>query len=234
MSTVERISIPFVRREFTAGATLRSMAVLIFAGAISFCACQQNGPRVDERAGFRVVDSADCLPADITLVDQNGRQVALSSLKGKPTLFDFIYTSCPGECLVLTQRMRVVATRLGPALGTTARIVSITVDPEHDGPAQLHSYANQQGANLNGWLFLTGTPKQIDAAMARFNLIRQHEADGSVDHVLEMFLVAPNGHALLQYRGDKISPARAVADIDAAAAGKAVTAGDGTIVPVAY
>ena len=231
---MKRISIDFVRQDSTAGATLRLAAALILAGAFSFCACQQNSSRDELGAGFPVVDSGDCLAADITLVDQNGRQVALSSLKGKPTLFDFIYTSCPGECLVLTQRMRMIATRLGPALGTKARIVSITVDPEHDGPAQLRSYANQQGANLNGWLFLTGTPKQIDAAMARFKLIRQHEADGSVDHVLEMFMVAPNGHAVLRYRGDKISPARAVADLDAAAAGRAVTARDGTVVPVAY
>lgn len=231
---MERISIDSLRKESPDRATLRLMAVLIFAGAMSFCSCQQNSTRADERAGFPVADAADCLPADITLVDQNGQQVALSSLKGKPTLFDFIYTSCPGECLVLTQRMRMIATQLGPALGTKARIVSVTVDPEHDNPAQLRSYANQQGANLNGWLFLTGTAKQIDDAMARFNLIRQHEADGTIDHVLEVFLVAPNGRALLRYRGDKISPARALADIDAAAAGKAVTAGDGTTVPVAY
>ena len=231
---MEGISIDCPRKEFTGRGTLTLMTMLLFAGAISFCACQQNSSRADEQAGFAVSDSADCLPADITLVDQNGQKVALSSLKGKPTLFDFIYTSCPGECLLLTQRMRMVATRLGPALGTKARIVSITVDPEHDGPAQLRSYADQQGANLNGWLFLTGTAKQIDDAMARFNLIRKHEADGTVDHVALMFLVAPNGRALLQYWGDKISPARAVADIDAAAAGKAVTAGDGTVVPVAY
>ena len=231
---MERTSINWLKKKSTARVTLGLMTVLIFTDSISFCACQKNAPSADESAGFAVSDSADCLPADITLVNQNGQKVALSSLKGKPILFDFIYTSCPGECLMLTQRMRMIATRLGPALGTRARIVSVTVDPEHDGPAQLRSYANQQGANLNGWLFLTGTQKEIDDAMARFNLIRQHEADGTVDHVALMFLVAPNGHALLQYWGDKISPARAVADIDAAAAGKAVTAGDGTIVPVAF
>ena len=231
---MERISIDWLRKESTARVTVGLMTVLIFTGAISFCACQKNAPLADESAGFAVSDSADCLPADITLVDQNGQKVALSSLKGKPILFDFIYTKCPGECLVLTQRMRMVATRLGHALGTMARIVSITVDPEHDGPAQLRSYANQQGANLNGWLFLTGTPKQIDDVMGRFNLTRQHDADGTVDHVALMFRVAPNGHALLQYRGDKISPARAAADLDAAAAGKAVMAGDGGSVPLAF
>jgi protein SCO1 len=214
--------------------TVEVIALLMFLGALSLCACEHKSVVQDEGAGFAVSDSANALPADLSLVDQNGRKVALSSLKGKPTLVDFIYTSCPGECLMLTQRLKIIATRLGPELGNKAQIVSITVDPEHDGPEQLRNYANRQGANMNGWLFLTGTPKQIDDAMARFGLIRKREADGTVDHVLEMFLVAPNGHVLLQYMGDKIDPARAVADIDAAAAGKAVTAGDGTIVRVSY
>ena len=33
---------------------------------------------------------------DTKLVDQNGNTVELSSLKGKPLVVDFIYTSCPG------------------------------------------------------------------------------------------------------------------------------------------
>ena len=117
-----------------------------------------------------VRDASDCLP-DITLVDKDGRKVSLASLKGKPVLFDFIYTSCPGPCLLLTTRMKKIADRLGPKLGTDARIVSITVDPEHDRPEQLRAYANAQGANVNGWLFLTGTPQQIDDVMARFKVV---------------------------------------------------------------
>ena len=214
--------------------TLRLIAILLLAGAISLCACEPKSVVYDGSAGFAVSNSADALPANLSLVDQNGHKVVLSSLKGKPTLVDFIYTTCPGECLMLTQRMKIIAARLGPALGTKARLVSITVDPEHDGPEQLLNYANRQGANMNGWLFLSGTPKQIDDAMARFDLIRKRETDGTVDHVLEMFLVAPDGRVLLQYMGDKIDPARAVVDLGAAAAGKAVTAGDGTIVRVSY
>jgi len=183
--------------------------------------------------GYAVQDSQDCLPP-LTLLDQHGRQVSLAELKGKPVLFDFIYTSCPGECLMLTQRMKRIATALGAELGNQVRLVSITVDPEHDQPKQLLQYASDQAADMNGWLFLTGTPAQIDAEMARFKLIRQHEADGSVDHVLEMFLVAPNGRAVMQYMGDKISAERAVADLNAAAAGKAISAGDASIVPVKY
>ena len=84
--------------------------------------------------------SRNCLP-DLKLIDQNGREMSLSSLRGKPVLFDFIYTTCPGPCLVLTQRMKAIADRLGPDLGTKAWFVSVTVDPEHDRPATLHAYA---------------------------------------------------------------------------------------------
>src|SRR5271156_4970519 len=198
--------------------------LVTLAGAVTLTGCRypaQDDQDIGERGGFEVRNASDCLP-DITLVDQNGHNVSLASLKGKPVLFDFIYTTCPGPCLVLTSRMKQIANRLGPKLGTEARIVSITVDPEHDHPEQLLAYAKEQGADVNGWLFLTGTPKQIDDVMARFKLIRQHEADGTVDHVLEFFLVGAKGQPVLQYLGDRAAPERVASDVKRAAAGEPV------------
>ncbi len=207
---------------------LSLMMLIVLASASTLIGCRQQtedtGER--ERGGFAVRDASDCLP-DTTLVDQHGRKVSLASLKGKPVLFDFIYTTCPGPCLLLTSRMKRIANLLGPKLGTEARIVSITVDPEHDQPKQLLAYAMAQDANVNGWLFLTGTPQQIDDVMAHFALIRHREADGTVDHVLEFFLVDPNGRALLQYLGEEADPKRVASDLEQAAARKPVTAGDG-------
>ena len=171
-------------------------------------------------------DASDCLP-DITLIDQHGQKVSLSSLRGRPVLFDFIYTTCPGPCLLLTSRMKAIAMQLGPALGKQARIVSITVDPEHDHPKQLLAYAKEFGADIRGWLFLTGTPKQVEEVMARFKLFRRREADGTVDHVLEFFLVDVDGHGRLQYIGDKAAPKRVATDLERAAAGESLTAGEG-------
>jgi cytochrome oxidase Cu insertion factor (SCO1/SenC/PrrC family) len=39
---------------------------------------------------------------DTRLVDQNGKTMSLAALKGKPLVVDFIYTSCPGPCLMET------------------------------------------------------------------------------------------------------------------------------------
>jgi protein SCO1 len=205
--------------------------VLILAGLVAVASCEQHSQNLNERSGFPVLNSNNCLP-DITLIDQNGQNVSLASLKGKPVLVDFIYTSCPGPCLVLTSRMRAVADRLGPALGKDVRLVSITVDPEHDHPKQLREYAKIQGADVNGWLFLTGTPNEIDDTLGHFQLIRHREADGTVDHVLEFFLVGADGRALLEYLGEKVDPERIAEDVTRAAAGKPVFAGDGSSVAV--
>ena len=206
-------------------ASLSLAMLMVLVGVVTLVGCRRPAEDIGERGGFAVLHTSDCLP-DITLVDQHGRNVSLASLKGKPVLFDFIYTNCPGPCLMLTAQMKQIANRLGPRLGTDARIVSITVDPEHDHPAQLLAYASKQDADVSGWLFLTGTPKQIDDVMARFNVIRKREPDGTVDHVLEFFLVDASGRALLQYMGQKADPDRVVGDVERAAAHEPVIAGD--------
>jgi protein SCO1/2 len=216
-----------VRAPITITANLMLSIVIVLAASAALAGCRRQAEDAGERAGFAVHDASDCLP-DITLADKDGQMVSLSSLKGKPVLFDFIYTTCPGPCLLLTARMNRIARQLGPALGTDARIVSITVDPEHDKPKQLLAFANEQGANVAGWLFLTGTSEQIDDVMTRFRLIREREADGTVDHVLEFFLVGPDGRVLLQYIGEKADPDRVASDMERAAAGKAVTESEGS------
>src|SRR5215813_15066377 len=75
--------------------------------------------------------SADCLPS-LSLTDQNAQSVNLASLKGHAVLFDFIYTSCPGPCEMMTQRMAKVADKLGSDFGNKVSFVSVTIDPEHD------------------------------------------------------------------------------------------------------
>ena len=184
--------------------TARQILPWVLVGTMFLAACQRAS---DESGGYPVASKADCLPA-VTLVDQDGREVPLATLKGAPVLFDFIYTRCPGPCVALTAQMNAVAHQLGDDLGAKVRFVSVSVDPEHDRPPQLLAYAKEQGAVRNGWLFLTGTAEQIDQLLARFNLRRQRQSNGSIEHVLEFFLVGPDGHPLLQYLAARADPAK--------------------------
>lgn len=174
-------------------------------------------PKFGGAGSFPAASTANCLP-DITLVDQNGRAVSLASLKGRPVLVDFIYTECPGPCLMLTSKMVNTAKLLRAQMGTQVQLLSISIDPAHDTPAALSRYAKAQGANMKGWLFLTGSPQQIDDVLARYNLRRAVQSNGLIDHVVEFFLLGPNGQQLRQYAATEVTPDTLAADVRVAIA----------------
>lgn len=186
----------------------------LLAGAIAGVGACHHSTSDD---AYDAVNKADCLPA-IKLLDQHNQPVMLSSFRGKAVLVNFIYTSCPGPCLTETLKMAKIADRLSPELGSKVILLSVSVDPEHDRPAQLLQYAQKQGVERPGWLFLTGSPAKIDAVLNNFKLIRQRETDGSVDHIIGVFLVGPNGHELREYNGEILKPDTIEADVNKAMA----------------
>jgi len=186
----------------------RGFAVVALALILTAYGCAR------EAAGdYPASNGNNCLP-DVSLIDQHGKTISLASLKGKPVLIDFIYTSCASTCPVLTAKIAAVARELGPALGANVTIVSITLDPEHDSPAQLAAYAKSQTADNNGWLFLTGKPADIDQVLAAFKLRRMRESDGSIMHSVSAFLLGPDGHQIRQYNALDVSAKAVAADID--------------------
>ena len=76
---------------------------------LALSGCNRTG---EESGAYTIAYNTSGLP-NVTLTDQYGEHVLLSSLKGKPVLFDFIYTSCPGPCQLLTQHMKLIADKLG-------------------------------------------------------------------------------------------------------------------------
>ena len=103
--------------------------------------------------------------------------------------------------------------QLGPALGTQFTLLSVSIDPEHDGPNQLRQYVDEHGVNRPGWYFLTGRPIDVDALLSAFKLRREREDDGSVSHVVGVFLLASDGRELREYNGEIIQPETVVQDM---------------------
>jgi protein SCO1 len=180
---------------------MAAMVIAVFIGSLGACdyAPAPNG-------AYDAASNADGLPA-VSLVDQNGNQVSLASFKGKAVLIDFVYTSCPGPCSVLTSKLVSVAQDLGPRLGPQVEMISLSLDPEHDTPKALKDYAQRLGAERPGWLFLTGKPEDVDRVLAAYNLRRLREADGSVSHMETLFLLGPDGRQRRIYNGVEVKPA---------------------------
>jgi protein SCO1/2 len=191
--------------------------LIVFATALALGACNRN---TQQSGVYPVVVRASCLP-NVTLTDQHGQPVALASLKGKPALFDFIYTSCPGPCQLLTQHMKLMAEKLGPDLGQKVVFVSVTVDPGHDRPDRLLDYARALDANMKGWYFMTGSPAQIDELMRQFRVGRSRDSDGEINHVLGYFLVGPDGREIVDY-SQRVDPSKVAHDAEQAGTSNSV------------
>jgi protein SCO1/2 len=80
-------------------------------------------------------------------------------LRGKVWVADIIFTRCAGPCPIMTRHMADLQAAL-PA-DSPVELVTLTTDPEFDTPPVMKNYAQRFGANLDRWMFLTGTKKEI-------------------------------------------------------------------------
>ena len=92
------------------------------------------------------------------LTDQNGESFGSQQLAGKIWIADFVYTTCPGPCPIISGRMSETQK---PLRDTDVQLVSFSVDPEHDTPAVLQNYAASLKAQPGRWHFLTGDKNTI-------------------------------------------------------------------------
>ena len=97
---------------------------------------------------------------DFTLTNQDGPEVKLSDFRGKVVVMDFIYANCHDACLTMNYKLKFVQDQLEVGLKEDLILISVSFDPL-DTPEVLRGYAAQQGFNVQGWQFLTGTLEQI-------------------------------------------------------------------------
>lgn len=103
---------------------------------------------------------------DFELTDQDGRPYGTRNLVDKIWVANFIFTSCPGFCPMLTAQMADLQKDLSE-LGSKVQFVSFSVDPAVDTPPVLRAYARRFHADERSWRFLTGDRDRIATLAVR-------------------------------------------------------------------
>ena len=111
------------------------------------------------------------------LVDQGGEAVGREELLGAPWVADLVFTRCALACPRMTEAMARLDRRL-PRDGV--RLVSVSIDPEHDTPEVLETYAASYGASER-WRFLTGEPHEVRALALEGFKLGVAEVEGEAD-----------------------------------------------------
>ncbi len=156
----------------------------------------------DEPEGEQEVSFPEPVPApDFALIDQDGNTMQLSSLRGKVVLLDFIYTSCPGPCPLLSRKFSQFQKTLGERVGKEVVLLSITVDPQHDTPAVLKEYARRYQADTAGWKFLTGSTQAIITVAYQYGADYYGEPGKEINHLVATYIIDQAGNMVKVLKG---------------------------------
>ena len=132
---------------------------------------------------------------EFSLTDHLSRTFGTHQLLGRTWIADFIRTRDP-QAVSQTATLAKLEEELErrPGWGDI-RLVTFTLDPEHDSPEVLHRYATEAGVDGEQWRFLTGRP----------DLLRQlHEgrAQATPGPGRKLMLVDPQGQVRGFYDGN--------------------------------
>ena len=117
------------------------------------------------------------------LTNQNGIQINNTSYLGKVYLVEFFFTTCPSICPIMNKNMVLIQNEF--LTNKDFGIASISINPENDTEKVLKQYAEQYGATIPNWHFLTGDKAKIyDIANKGFNVFVGENAkvNGGFEH----------------------------------------------------
>jgi protein SCO1/2 len=133
----------------------------------------------------------------VKLVRDDGKTIELSREldDGRPVVLNFIYTTCTSVCPLTSQTFADLQGKLGTQRDSV-HLVSISIDPEQDTPARLHTYAEKFGAGPE-WQHYTGTVAASIAAQRAFNAYR----GSKMDHAPVTFVRLKAGNSWIRIDG---------------------------------
>jgi protein SCO1 len=104
------------------------------------------------------------------LIDQSGHPFTLASLRGEPLIVTFVSAHCTDACPLINAQFSDAARRIAQA-HLTARLLTITLDPEHDSPATMRALARRFEADRRYWLVAGGAPSDVHEIMRAFGVV---------------------------------------------------------------
>jgi protein SCO1/2 len=142
---------------------------------------------------------------NVPLVNQDGKTLRFYDdlIKSKIVMINFIFTSCPDVCPLLTAKFAAIQRALAERKIADYQLLSITTDPERDSASVLKEYAGRFKADLTRWSFVTGTRADLTKVWKAMGVNVTKTDAGEVSHTTLTTLVDRRGTRRVDYYGDK-------------------------------
>jgi cytochrome oxidase Cu insertion factor (SCO1/SenC/PrrC family) len=177
--------------------------VLVGAVPMAFASVNQKADPIVSEATDGTPNPVDIPAPGFELVDQSGKPVSLSDLRGRVIALTFLDPVCTSDCPVIAQEFREASASLG-AESSKVELVAVVTNQLYRSVAAVDAFDRQEGLDhLPNWLYLTGTDKQLESVWNAYGIQEQVEPGGA--------MVA---HSELAYVIDGTGKERVVLDSD--------------------
>jgi protein SCO1 len=140
-----------------------------------------------------------------SLTTQDGEAVTASSLRGRPLVVTFIYSTCRDTCPAQVQSIRGAL----DDLGRDVPVVGVSVDPANDTPASARAFLLEQ--SMTGRMeFLLGTEEELEPVWTAFGIAPQR---GGRDHSAYTVLVDGEGRQRIGFPASQLTPSALAHDL---------------------
>jgi cytochrome oxidase Cu insertion factor (SCO1/SenC/PrrC family) len=193
-------------RERLAGSTFGTMVATGALGVIVLGVVPMVTAQASPDASTILAESLDGpaaainIPAgDFTLTDQHGRQVTLSSLRGKVVLLTFLDPVCVSDCPLIAQEFRQAGQMLGEHNPHVA-LVAVNVNPLYHQEAYIQAFDRQENmASTPNWLYLTSDPASLRKVYKEYGVPSETLPAGAMlGHNDIAFVIDPRGQVTEQ------------------------------------
>jgi protein SCO1/2 len=183
--------------------------VAVFAlGAIAFAASRRGNDAdpVTATSGFEGARMPPGVRApDFRLENQDGETITMRSLRGRPAIVTFLYTTCEDTCPIQAQTIRGALDQLGHDLPALA----IAVDPPRDTAGRAKAFLAEQHA-LGRIDFILGSRSELKRLWDGFFIRPQSVTQ---EHQARITLVDAKGYQRVGFPGSEATPERLAHDL---------------------
>jgi protein SCO1/2 len=150
---------------------MRFTVILLFSAFLFSCGNSESNP--EKKAKELPVLGREPIES-FGFIDQNGDTITEKDVEGKIWVVDFFFTTCPTIC----PKMKSEMLRVAEAFQNEERvkILSHTIDPEHDTREVLKDFADRLEVKGNQWHFLTGDKDSIYGMAERYMVSAAEDA----------------------------------------------------------
>jgi cytochrome oxidase Cu insertion factor (SCO1/SenC/PrrC family) len=136
------------------------------------------------------------------LVDQAGRPVSLTSLRGSTVAITFLDPVCTSDCPIIGREFAQTDHLLGDAAHTT--FVAVDINPRFTDPAYLRAFdAAEHLDTTPNWRYLTGSLPALQAVWKAYGAyVADTPGGGMVDHNDIAYVIGPDGRLRYELRTD--------------------------------